>query len=229
MSVLRLTLNYKKLPYRTVRIEYPEIEGVSKEQGAPPSSTWPDGRPKYTLPMIYDPNTRVAVSDSAEIAKYLDKTYPDTPQLFPTGTVALQHIALDFLVMNIQARLGMAIPPERVGLTPQSLAHLKKSLVMLFGKSHDELDTAFHWKGLEKCLGRYAAYLAVNGAEGNGGNSLLMGDKICFADFQLAGTLLGARAVCGENSEEWAQICAWHDGKWKRFVEGLEKYTSADQ
>ena len=179
--------------------------------------------------MIYDPNTRVAVSDSAEIAKYLDKTYPDTPQLFFPGTVVLQHIAVDFLAVNIGAQLGMAIPPERISLTPQSLAHLKNSIFQIFGKSHAELDTEHHWKVMEDGLGKYAAYLAVNGAAGPEGSGLLMGDKICFADLQLAGSLLGARAVCGEKSEEWTQICSWNNGQWKRFVEGFEKYTSADQ
>jgi hypothetical protein len=53
----RYSLNYKGIPYKTVWLEYEEIEPFSKRLGALPTSNKPDGRPHYTLPMIHDPAT----------------------------------------------------------------------------------------------------------------------------------------------------------------------------
>lgn len=81
-------LNYKKIPYRTVWIDYADIQDGLKELGAPPTGTKPDGcTPWYSLPTIYDPNTSKFVADSIEIAKYLESQYP-TPgrQVIPSDT-----------------------------------------------------------------------------------------------------------------------------------------------
>ncbi|KIP07685.1 hypothetical protein PHLGIDRAFT_70589, partial [Phlebiopsis gigantea 11061_1 CR5-6] len=94
---VRYALNYKGLPHTTEWIEYPDIEDTLRALDAPHTSTWPDGRPYYTLPMIFDPNTQRRVVDSAAIAKYLDTAYPATPALFPAGTDALQAAVLDAL------------------------------------------------------------------------------------------------------------------------------------
>jgi hypothetical protein len=53
----RYSLNYKGIQYDTVWLEYPEIEGFSKQVGVSPTKYKPDGRPTYTLPMIHDPTT----------------------------------------------------------------------------------------------------------------------------------------------------------------------------
>ncbi|PSR72266.1 hypothetical protein PHLCEN_2v11858 [Hermanssonia centrifuga] len=90
----RYSLNYKGLPYRTEWVEYPDIEVLCIRIGAPPTST-KHGRPRYTLPVIYDPSTNSVISDSVDIAKYLDETYPDTPKLLPAGTEAFQAMFLD--------------------------------------------------------------------------------------------------------------------------------------
>jgi hypothetical protein len=84
-------LNYKKLPYNTVWVEYPDIKPLSLEIGASPTSHTADGTPFYTLPAIYDPNTDKVVSESFEIAQYLDATYTERPVL-PRGSEGLQHM-----------------------------------------------------------------------------------------------------------------------------------------
>lgn len=50
--------------------------------GAKPTTTKPDRSPKYTLPVIYNPSTKLVISDSIVIAKYLEKQYPDMTKLF---------------------------------------------------------------------------------------------------------------------------------------------------
>jgi len=89
--ITRFTLKYKGLKDRTEWVEYPDIETVCKKIGAEPTGTHPDGiTPRYTVPVLYDPSTRVVISESGRIAEYLNETYPDTLILFPPGTRVLQ-------------------------------------------------------------------------------------------------------------------------------------------
>jgi glutathione S-transferase len=85
-------LNYKHIPYRTVWVEYPDIEHLCKAIGAAPTSGG------YTLPVLRDPNTGTVVSDSWAIAKHLDAHFLDRVVIAP-GTDGLQH-AFQALVWN---------------------------------------------------------------------------------------------------------------------------------
>lgn len=65
-------------------------EALAKKIGAKPTEYKEGNRPWYTLPIIYDPLTKTVVTDSFDIAIYLDRQYPSTPVVFPPGTIALQ-------------------------------------------------------------------------------------------------------------------------------------------
>lgn len=84
-------MNYKGIPYKTVWIDYVDVQKALKELGAPPTGIQADGTtPRYSLPTIYDPNTSKFVADSIEIAKYLDSQYPSDHLLIPSGTEEFQ-------------------------------------------------------------------------------------------------------------------------------------------
>ncbi|MBH0005029.1 Hsp70 family protein [Pseudoalteromonas sp. SWYJZ12] len=53
-----MALNYKRLPYQTQWVEYPDIGKVGQEIGAKPTTPNPDGSGTllWTCPMIIDPN-----------------------------------------------------------------------------------------------------------------------------------------------------------------------------
>ena len=120
-------MDYKRLPYKTVFVEFSEIARVSQEIGAKPTGTWPDGSPKYTVPAIYDPSTKTAVSDSVAIAQYLDATYPDTPRVIPEGTEAFQEtvlVALRTVVGPHSGPLVMTLVPPLLSTTRFNALHL---------------------------------------------------------------------------------------------------------
>jgi hypothetical protein len=71
-----LSLKLKRLPYTTVRPEHPNIERLCKKIGANATSYNSDRNPHFTGPVIRDASTNTVVSDSIEIARYLDQTYP---------------------------------------------------------------------------------------------------------------------------------------------------------
>lgn len=220
----RFTLNYKGLPYKTEWVEYPDIERVSRERGGGPTGVHPDGRPRYSLPMIYDPNTNTTVSDSAQIAKYLDKAYPETPVLFPEGTHAMQTAILDVLFRDINLPVLLLIPCAYFRLSPASEEYVRKAQFAMFGKT-ERPGGEEEWKVPEDGFRKVQAWLSANGA---GKDMLFAGDTICFADIQLAAILVWLKLVCGEGSEEWTRICGWHDGKWSAFLAQFEPYMQAD-
>ncbi|KAF8994799.1 hypothetical protein BDQ17DRAFT_1524749 [Cyathus striatus] len=97
---IRYILNYKNLPYKTIYLEYPDIETTSKNLGIPPTATKVDGSPYYTLPAIHDSSTNKALADSLRIAQYLDATYPDTPAVVMKGTKCLVLRILTYSLAN---------------------------------------------------------------------------------------------------------------------------------
>lgn len=88
----------KGLAYRTVWVEYPDIASLHAKLRLPRAGNTSglgsnqDNKPFYGLPVIYDPMTDRVVSDSQNIAQYLEETYPTArgPLLFPSGTKGLQ-------------------------------------------------------------------------------------------------------------------------------------------
>lgn len=84
-----MVLNYKRLPYKTVWVDFADVQPLSKQISAPPTTTYSDGSPRYTLPTIHDPNTGRTVSDTFEIARYLDEQYPER-KIFSKGSEDVQ-------------------------------------------------------------------------------------------------------------------------------------------
>ncbi|PBK79725.1 hypothetical protein ARMGADRAFT_907591, partial [Armillaria gallica] len=81
----------KSMPHQTIYVELPDTELLPKNIGTSPTSAKPDGVSSfYAIPIIQDDSTGAAISDSAAITGYLDKTYPSSgPVLIPTGTMIL--------------------------------------------------------------------------------------------------------------------------------------------
>ena len=61
-------------------------------------------------------------------------------------------------------------------------------------------------------------------ANGEGKDMLFMGDKISFADFQLASSMLSFKILVGAESDEWKRVSAWNGGKWEKFLSQFEPY-----
>jgi hypothetical protein len=115
----RWTLNYKQLSYKTVWVEYPDIEALSLEIGAEPAHKRENGDPYYTLPIIKDPNTDKIISDSHNIALYLDETYPER-QVMPKGTAGLFFGFQGFLwevIEEVSEHVQVYLPPLNIEAT----------------------------------------------------------------------------------------------------------------
>ena len=152
----RFALNFKNLPYQTTWVEYPDIESLYHTLGVQPTSKQPDGvTPYYTLPIIVDsspPNNTgpVILTDSWDIAVYLDSAYPEPPRLFPKGTKALQAAFQDLWMDAFLSHAPPIILPRtpEVALNAPSAEFFHRTRTELFGKPLSEIEP--HGEGRKK-------------------------------------------------------------------------------
>ncbi|KAJ8517428.1 hypothetical protein ONZ45_g5389 [Pleurotus djamor] len=223
----RYSLNYKGLAYKTIWVEYPDIESLCKKIGAEPTSKKADGRPHYTLPVIHDQTTGTVVSDGAAIAEYLDKQYPDTPKLFPEGTAALQHGFIAAYFNNIAALFQFSLPQTNSILLPRSEAYFRSTREQAYQTTMEKLVPSGEKRDIE--WGKYRDGLGkVDSWISKSRGTFAMGDTITFADISVASFIIWLRVIWGEDSEQWKDIKSWHNGRWERLLDGLSKYAATD-
>ncbi|KAG2012962.1 hypothetical protein CC2G_009908 [Coprinopsis cinerea AmutBmut pab1-1] len=229
----RYTLNFKGLPYKTEWVEYPDIAALYQKNNVPAPAKQSDGSPYYSLPLIHDSKTNTFVADSLEIAKYLDKTYPDTPKVLPDGEEGLAKTTqfLGELGGTMFPLFPIIFPATVPILNEVSKGHFKvaraKNLVSVFNniKSIDEIqlsekEVEERWEQVR------AGFQGLDSKFGGEGKEFawFAGDKITFADLALGGMLLWIKLVWGEESAEWKRVSGWNNGKWATMLKKLEAY-----
>ncbi|KAF9553715.1 hypothetical protein CPC08DRAFT_713510 [Agrocybe pediades] len=224
----RFCLNYKGLPYKTEWVEYPDIEAHCKKLGIKPTGKnfWTGGNDDlYTLPAIYDASTDTYIADSIPIAEYLDKTYPDTPPIFPPGTKALQ-LAFQGTFMPCLSPLWLLMGVSTLSkLNPPSADYFRKTREGSHpGITIEEMcpkgeKAKEHWEKLEKGLEKIAGW--YDKAEGG---PFIMGETVSWGDIVVGSILVWQKVLWGEESEQWKDWCAWHGGRWGKIFKGLESY-----
>ena len=222
-------MNIKSLPYKTVWVEYPDIAPLAKKLGATPTSTTADGAPHYTLPMIYDPNTTTTVTESAAIARYLDRTYPN-PVLIPKGTDALHEAFTEAFRTALATDLvHVGLLPTWAQLNPYSQEYFRRTREARFGKLEDVAPEgsekrAKHWKAVEDGLHMLKGWIEADGTE----KLFFTGESIAYADVTVAAFLTWIKTVFGEGSKEWRDVMEWDDGRWARFMGEFDAIGGVD-
>jgi len=217
-----LCLNIKGLRYRTVWIEFPDIEALCKRIGAKPTSSV---APLYTLPVIHDPSTNVVISNSIDIARYLDVTYPSTTQLFPPNSNALLESFPE--IPSLGAGLMPIVAPLICTyLNPTSTEYYRRTRELSLGSKLEDLSPPGgplrdqHWQQVQSGYGAINAWLAKNGE----GKKFVMGDVMSYADVVIVGWVLFIKLMLGMQSQEWKEIEGWHDGRWAAFLTEFTDY-----
>ncbi|KAJ4481283.1 hypothetical protein J3R30DRAFT_3466546 [Lentinula aciculospora] len=227
----RCVLNYEGLAYRTEWIEYPDIEALCIKIGAAPTGVKDDGTtPEYTLPVIHDPFTGQTISDSFDIAIYLHNTYPDTPRLFPPGTRALQSAFVQYVNFRVQTRLGQFLRPAVFHKLPlgKSQEYFRRTREALYNVKIEEWaptgeDRVQKWKGVEMDLVLLDKHYKL--AKEEVGGDFIYGVDPTFGDFALASIFQWCKQGFGVESKEWMNILTWQNGRWRKFIESLDRYT----
>ncbi|EGN94524.1 hypothetical protein SERLA73DRAFT_114777 [Serpula lacrymans var. lacrymans S7.3] len=228
---IRLILNYKRLPYRTAWVEFPDVEKTLRSIGAPPTSVRSDGRPVYSLPAIFDPmfsqTQPVVLSNPHTIAEYLESTYP-ARQIFPEGSRALQTLFVHYIQdIFVKPLLPIMVPLSHQRLPERSQTHFRHgSYTPLPPPSYlsvpPEREQA--WRAVQDQFNFLAGVLDKNsGTDGDGVVS--MGHEVTYADFAVCSVLIWVEKVAPHDG--WARIRGWNGGRWSRLRERCQGYMDA--
>jgi glutathione S-transferase len=220
-SPIRWALNIKGIKFTTVWVEFQDIERVAKEVGAKPTATKPNGTPWYTVPIIVDPNTKTTISDSWNIALYLEKTYPSV-RLFPEGTFGIQSAFQFAFASAVLSKFpGVMFSFIHANISAPAAAHVRWIREAQMGKTIEELseNADAQWESYKNGYGIVADWYEKNGTGFISGNSITYGDII------VAGWLQWIKRLAGEQSKEWKNIESWHGGRWIQLLNEFSKYS----
>ncbi|KAG1727812.1 hypothetical protein EDB19DRAFT_2028118 [Suillus lakei] len=208
----RFILSYKDIPFVTLWAEYSDISIAMKSIGTKPNKRR-DGTEVHTVPVLSDPNTGALITDSLEIASYLEKTYPEKP-IFPNNSESLIR-AFDSAYMNL------IIPAIRTTFLRTTEILSPASAKFFIGVRSVDVPLPWDatrdedWELLEK--GYNTAYEWYQKSDGK----WIMGDTFSYADIIVACWLLAYKRVLKE--DEWARISSWNGGKWAQVLADVEK------
>ncbi|KIJ66492.1 hypothetical protein HYDPIDRAFT_174570 [Hydnomerulius pinastri MD-312] len=206
------------LPFETVWVEYLDIAPKMQELGEAQNKL-PDGHDGYTVPVLSDLNTGALITDSFEIAEYLDKTYPEK-SVFPTNSVGLinafdsAYVALTQpAVQPVQLRSSQILNERSAEYFIRMRTAMHQQHTDEFSPERPKRDAPLvHYeKGYETAKMWYE----------KSGGKWLMGDTIFYADMIVAARLLWFKRVFRE--DEWKRVCSWHDGKWENPLAAVAK------
>ncbi|KAJ2935446.1 hypothetical protein H1R20_g1649, partial [Candolleomyces eurysporus] len=240
----RYALNFKRLPFTTHFVDFIDVEPLCKRIGAQPGIIVPSPTPGdpplkqiYTLPVIYDPKTKKAISESLAIAEYLDATYTngdDHPTLIKLGTLGFTRAfakCIDSLL--IPPIIPFLLPATFPIVLERSREYFRRTREPYFGgkKLEDVILTGEEkvagLKKVEDVFRVLAGWFKGNPYQEHGelkhdGSLWLMGTEASYADLILAAYVMWMKKVWGEESEEWKEASSWNGGKWKRLLDGCK-------
>ena len=178
----RLILNYKKIPYKTVWVEYPDLAPKLKNLGLPPNQ---DGPAAYTSPAIILPDG-TPLMDSRKIAAELEKVHP-SPSLHLDSAV-LPEVEDTILksIMNPLRGLWQPKIPRNL-LNEPSAEYFERTRAERFGCTLSELEKKTPedgaWKEAEPGIKQMGDLLRKQGGP------FFLGEYVSYADFIVVGAL----------------------------------------
>ncbi|KAJ7574797.1 hypothetical protein C8J56DRAFT_802519 [Mycena floridula] len=217
---IRFILNYKRLRYRTVWVEFPDVEATLRSLGAAPSTVRSDGRPVYTLPVIVDPTRNPlapeVLSNTNNIAEYLESSYPARP-VFPPGSRALDPLFVHYVQeVFVKPLLPIMVPLSVQRLDNRSLNHFHPSSSTLPpGPQREQA-----WAAVKEQFDFLAMILGKNVGDGDG--IVVSGREVSYADFALCSVLIWIERMAPHDG--WSRVRTWNGGRWNLLWERCKAY-----
>jgi glutathione S-transferase len=215
----------KGLPYKTHWLNFTDIKPEWKKLGLaerPAGSLIP-----YTVPSIYDPNTKRLVNDSTAIAEYLDEQYPDGPALIPPRTKAIQRAFVDQNFRAIADTFTAFVNIIFQSTNECDKEYFRTSREAWFGGMKLE-DVAPKGeaiegmiKGTEKYLNELAGWLDAAGPNA----TFFGGDQPLFVDVDVVSYFVYIKRVGGKDHPITKAVMTANGGRWEKYTEAFSKWT----
>nr|OQO23264.1 hypothetical protein B0A51_08516 [Rachicladosporium sp. CCFEE 5018] len=186
---IRLMLNYKQIPYRTVFVEFPDIEPTLKALGISPASS----EKKYSVPAIYHQPSNKYIMDSDAISKFLEFTYPE-PSLQLSSDLGTEIEAQGRAVLG--PVLSIAVPPREIDhLSPRTAEYFRRTREARWGHTLESLIEGDNeeqaWTAAQEGMKEQDKLIKTNRAEG----PFVLGAMPSYTDFFIAGVMESTRIV----------------------------------
>jgi len=190
---IRLMLNYKHIPYRTIFLEFPNIEPTLKGLGLVPGESTSGYKNKYTVPAIQHVPTNTYMMDSVPIAQFLESTYPDPPVPL-TSELGREIEAKARAVVGTVFRTS--VTPREMGiLSPRSQEYFRRTREASLGHRLEDLLDADKeeqgWNALGDGMRAVGELMRTHKADG----PFVLGARPSYTDFFITGSLQSARVV----------------------------------
>jgi len=226
----RLLLNYKKIPFKTVWITFPEIEPTCKSVGAPPTRKKQDGSPHYTIPFITvtppegSEDPALAISDSGKIAEYIERAFPDPANtLIPEGTRVYRALLGQFMGEKLNLTMFPLIVDNYRDLltTKEWYASTRETLLGSPIEAIVPKDEAGVVAAREKLWVGFDALANALDAEGEGNYHFVRG-QVTYADMEVAALLYFISRISSERI--WAHLKDRNGGRWQKLLDEFKPY-----
>lgn len=227
----RYALNIKGLTYKIVWVEFPDIEAVAKQINAK-ALYERDGTPLCTLPMLFNHTTGAAITDSWNIARYLDETYPTRHVVIPRETAVLQKTFLTVVEPKLQIGIFLyTIMQTQSQMNPRSREWYRKTREAELGRTLEEIgpegsqEREMLWKNILDVFSQVSSWMEEN----EKGSVFVCGKEPTFADFVIGSHLTWVKRVLGPQSKEYQELMVVNGGIWALLADGLAAWEYVDQ
>ncbi|KAK6536775.1 hypothetical protein TWF281_000990 [Arthrobotrys megalospora] len=217
----RGVLNYKKVTYETEWVEYPDIRVRLAELGIPSKG----GLMPYTLPMMRvtitptdgsEPQIKY-LTDSADIAKYLNDNHPEPPIDFDSPITGEAVKVFNENLMD--AFVGLVLCDVDLSLPERSAAYFHETrpkwMMMPIKEFKQKKLNEGAWEKMEKGMKVLADFIGKNGGP------FVQGEKVSYGDIRLLGYLMWAREAGPR--DVWEKIEGWGGEVLQRFMKAFEE------
>ncbi|KAH8822017.1 hypothetical protein F5884DRAFT_769720 [Xylogone sp. PMI_703] len=189
---IRLMLNYKRIPYKTIFLEFPDIEPTLKGLGLVPSTS-ATGSAVYTVPAIHHVPTNRYIMDSVPISQFIESTYPDPPVPL-TSELGLEIEAKARAAVG--RVFGSSVMPREIRiLSPRSQEYFRRTREARIGHRLEDLlnpeKEDQSWSAVEDNMRIVGELMQTHKADG----PFVLGAQPSYTDFFIAGSLQCARVV----------------------------------
>ena len=189
------------------------------------TSKYPDGSDVYTLPVLRDPNTGATITDSWNIAVYLDNTYPEKP-VFPKDTKGLISAFDTAYVSQLWPAVKFPLLRGKEILREGSIEYYVSTRQRYFNLKSEEWspegpERDQHWSALEKAFATAKTW--YDKTDGR----WIMGDTFSYADILAASALVWLNKVLYD--DEWRRLATWNDGEWGKLLADVKSECNVDQ
>ena len=167
------------------------------------------------------------MSESFDIAQYLDRQYPSSPHVISPGTLAFETAYYRYFYTGVGSKWPKPIHLFMFEtISPESAAFIKELREAAFGDTLVNIakNPQSHWDAYKDAFSSVALPIYEK-AEG----VFLKGDEPGWADFVTASALLSIKLLYGADSKEWKYIEAWDNGRWVKLLKDLESYAHIDE